>query len=313
LWVTVCDRGYELIVGSSIDRQFGPVILFGAGGIMVEVFKDNSLALPPLNRTLARRQIERTKIAQALAGQRGQQPVDRTALEALLVRFSNLVADFPDIAEIDINPLLASAGGVVALDARAVLAPADLPEASRPRLAIYPYPSQYTKTHRLADGAEVLVRAIRPEDEPLIVELHEGLSEQTIRRRFFGMVRRLSRDSLIRLCHLDYGRALALAATHPGPDGRPRIIGVSRYQLHAESREAEFAVVVTDAWQGRGVGWLLMRQLIDAARERGARRIVGDVLAENAPMLRLMKDLRFEIRPTADAGVVRAVMDLGAV
>jgi acetyltransferase len=306
----VRDKGYELIVGSSIDRQFGPVILFGAGGLMVEVFKDSALALPPLNRTLARRLIERTRIAQALAGVRGRKPVDMAALETLLVQFSNLVADFSEIAEIDINPLLAAPGGVVALDARVVLTPADLPEASRPRLAIYPYPSRYTKAHHLGDGTEILVRPVRPEDEPLIVDLHEGHSEHTIRMRFFGMVRRLTRDSLIRLCHLDYGRALALVAVHRGADGGPHAIGVARYHRHGESGEAEFAVVVTDAWQGKGVGRLLMRQLIDAARERGVTRISGGVLQENTAMLGLMSDLGFTIRPTEDSGVVQAVMDL---
>jgi acetyltransferase len=306
----VRDPGYELIVGSSIDQQFGPVILFGAGGLLAEALQDSALALPPLNRTLARRLIERTKVAQALAGGRGRGPVDMAALETLLVRFSNLVADCPDIAGIDVNPLLAAPGRVVALDARAVLVPADLPEASRPRLAIHPYPNQYVKTHRLGDGTELLVRPVRPEDEPLIVELHDGLSEQTIRMRFFSMVRRLTRDSLIRLCHLDYGRALALVATHRGADGRPHAIGVSRYHRHGETGEAEFAVVVTDAWQGKGVGQLLMRQLLDAARERGVRRIVGEVLRENAAMLRLMTSLGFAIRPTEDPQVVQVVVDL---
>jgi len=308
----VADRGCELIVGSSIDRQFGPVILFGAGGIMVEVFQDSALALPPLNRTLARRQIERTRISQALKGVRGQKPVDMQALETLLVRFSNLVADFPDMAEIDINPLRAGPEGVVALDARVLLTRPDLPEAERPRLAIRPYPNRYTQTHRLNDGTEVLVRPIRPEDEPLIVELHEGHSEHTIRMRFFSMVRRLSHDSLIRLCYLDYDREMALAALHRGADGRPHVIGVSRYHRQPETGEAEFAVVVTDAWQGKGVGSYLMRRLADIARERGVRRLVGDVLRENANMLQLMSALGFTVRPTEDATVVQASMDLTA-
>jgi acetyltransferase len=306
----VRDKGFELIVGSSIDRQFGPVVLFGAGGIMVEVFKDRALALPPLTSTLARRLMERTKIYQALQGVRGQKPVDLDALEALLTRFSVLVSDFLEIAEMDVNPLLASPERVVALDARVLLAPADQPPEQRPRLAVHPYPSQLSTPYRLADGSEVVVRAIRPEDEPLIVELHEGHSEHTIRMRFFSLVRHLSRDSLIRLCHLDYDREVALVAEHRDAAGAPHIVAVSRYHSHPETGSAEFAVVVTDAWQGKGLGWHLMRRLIEVARQRGVKRLVGSVLAENAAMIRLTKDLGFAIRPTDDSTVVEAVMEL---
>jgi acetyltransferase len=308
----VRDDGWELIVGSSLDRQFGPVILFGAGGTLVEVFHDHALALPPLNRTLARRQIERTRIAQALQGVRGHKPVDMAALETLLVRFSNLVADFLDLAEVEINPLLVGPERLVALDARAVLTPPDLPEGQRPRLAIRPYPNRYVQIHHLNDGTEILVRPIRPEDEPLIVELHEGHSEHTIRMRFFSLVRRLSHDSLIRLCHLDYDREMALAALHRGADGRPHMIGVSRYHLLPETSEAEFAVVVTDAWQGKGVGSLLMQRLTEIARERGVKRLVGEVLRENTNMLQLMGALGFVVQPTDDPMVVQAVMEFGS-
>ena len=166
------------------------------------------------------------------------------------------------------------------------------------------------ETYRLADGTEILVRPVGPEDEPLIEELHERHSEHTIRMRFFGMVRHLSHDNLIRLCHLDHDRDMALAALHQGADGRPHMIGVSRYHLDPQTGEAEFAVVVTDAWQGKGVGWHLMRRLADVARQRGAKRFVGDVLRENANMLQLMSALGFTIRPTEDPAVVQAVMEL---
>ncbi len=168
------------------------------------------------------------------------------------------------------------------------------------------------ETHRLRDGTEVLVRPVRPDDEALIVELHDGHSEQTIRMRFFGMVRRLSRDNLIRLLQLDAERDLALAALHPGSDGRPRMIGVARYHLDPATGDAEFAVVVTDAWQGKGVGSHLMRRLIDAARRHGARRLVGDVLRENVAMLQLMSALGFSVFATDDPTVVRAVLELTA-
>jgi acetyltransferase len=299
-------KGQELIVGSSVDRQFGPVILFGAGGVLVEVFKDRELALPPLNRTLARRLIERTKISHALKGVRGQKSIDFAALETLLVRFSQLVADFLDISEIDINPLLAGPERIVALDARVLLAPADAP---KPRLAIRPYPNQLTASFRLDDGTEVTVRVVMPEDEPLIVGLHAGFSPHTIRMRYHSMVKTLSRDSLIRLCHLDYDREMALVAVRHH-EGQVQALGVSRYYLNPETGVAEFAIAVGDPWQGQGLGWHLLQRLIDVARQRGVKQLVGAVLRENTPMLQMAQELGFTVQPTSDPSVVEAVRDL---
>jgi acetyltransferase len=297
-------KGYELIVGSSVDAQFGPTILFGAGGVLVEVFQDRALGLPPLNRTLARRLIERTQIFKALQGIRGQRPVPLDQLETLLVRFSYLLCDFLDIQEIDINPLLASPEGIIALDARVLLG------ASTTRLAIEPYPNQHTTTWRLTSGTDIIVRAIRPEDEPLIVDHHRSLSEQSIRMRFFSMVKTLSRDSLIRLCHLDYAREMALVAEHMKADGKPEIIGVSRYFMNPQTRSAEFAVIVQDAYQGEGLGQHLMEQLIAVARERGVRRLVGGILRENHRMQALAKDLGFCESDLSDRDAVQVVLDL---
>jgi acetyltransferase len=218
------------------------------------------------------------------------------------------VADFLEIAEVDINPLLAGPDRIVALDARVLLNP---PDAPRPRLAIHPYPNQYVTTFRSADGTELQVRPIRPEDEPLIIAMHAKHSEHTIRMRFFSMVKTLSRDSLIRLCHLDYDREMALAAVHHDADG-PQMAGVSRYYLDPESGTAEFAVVVSDAWQGRGIGWHLLERLTAVARERGVRRLVGSVLRENTPMLQLCRELDFHERPTADDNVLEVARDLDA-
>jgi acetyltransferase len=305
----VRDDGYELIVGSAIDRQFGPVVLFGAGGVTAEVFQDRALTLPPLTRTLARRLMERTKIYQALQGGRGRMAVNLQALEALLVRFSQLAADFLEIAEIDVNPLLAGPGEIVALDVRVLLAPADLPEDQRPRLAILPYPNQHTAPYRLRDGAEVVVRAIRPEDEPLVLALFASFSERTIRLRFFSMVRTLTHDALIRLCHLDYNREMALvAALRDG--GREQLLGVSRYYLDPETGGAEFALVVGDPWQGRGLGGHLLRRLIEVARQGGVRRLTGQVLSENTPMLRLARALGFAVRPSSERAVSEVVLAL---
>lgn len=301
------ERGYELIVGSSVDPQFGPVILFGAGGVMVEIFHDTALALPPLNRTLARRLLEQTTIAKALKGIRGQPAVALDQLETLLVRFSYLLCDCLEIQEVDMNPVLATPSRVLALDARVILAPADLPPDQRPRLAIHPYPNQYTAPWRLRDGTEVLVRPIRPEDEPLLVAFHEGHSEHTIRMRFFSLVKTLSKDSLIRLCHLDYDREMALVAVYQ-PEGKtPQITGVSRYYLNPERREAEFALVVGDAWQGRGLGQYLLSRLIEIARDRGVRQLFGAVLRENTPMLKLTQKLGFTQRSADELSVTMAI------
>jgi acetyltransferase len=306
-------KGYELIVGSSVDPQFGPIILFGTGGVLVEVFQDRALGLPPLNRTLARRLMERTRIFPALQGIRGQAPVPLHELEMLLVRFSYLLCDFLDIQEIDINPLLASSDGLLALDARVVLAPANQP---KPKLTIEPYPNQHTTTWKLADGKEIVVRAIRAEDEPLIEAHHRTLSEQSIRKRFFSMVKTLSRDSLIRLCHLDYAREMALVAEGKNDQGQREIIGVARYYMNPQTRAAEFAVIVNDAHQGHGLGQHLMERLIAVARERGVQQLVGSVLRDNHAMLTLAKELGFrESRSHAERGnedhhVVQVELDL---
>jgi acetyltransferase len=308
----VTEKGIELIIGSSADRQFGPVVLFGAGGVLVEVLQDQALGLPPLNRTLARRLMERTRIYPALKGVRGQKPVDLEALETMLAHFSLLLADFvEDIQEVDMNPVLAAPGRVVALDARVLLTPADRPADGRPRLAVHPYPNQYTAPFRLRDGTEVAVRAIGPEDEPLIVALHASHSEHTIRMRFFGLVKTLSRDSLIRLCHLDYDREMALVAVRRD-DGGSHMLGVSRYYLNPETGEAEFALVVGDVHQGKGLGRHLLQRLIEIAQERGVRRLTGLVLRENEPMLTLTSSLGFGPPKTVDNGVVRVGLDLTA-
>ena len=300
----ICAKGYELILGSSVDAQFGPTILFGAGGVLVEVFQDRALGLPPLNRTLARRLIERTQIFKALQGTRGQRQVPLDQLETLLVRFSYLLCDFLDIQEIDINPLLAGPEGLIALDARVFLG------ASATRLAIEPYPNQHTTTWRLSNGTDIVVRAIRPEDETLIEDHHRSLSEQSIRMRFFSMVKSLSRDSLIRLCHLDYARAMALVAVRKNAEGKPEIIGVSRYYMDAQTRSAEFAVIVRDAYQGEGLGQYLMERLIAVARERGVRQLFGGVLRENSRMLALAKDLGFHESKPIDRDAVQVVLEL---
>lgn len=304
----VRDKGYELIVGSSIDRQFGPVLLFGAGGIMVEIFKDRTLALPPLNSTLARRMMERTQIYEALKGVRGQKPVDLDELERLLVHFSQLVSDFVEISEIDINPLLASGDRIVALDARILLGPADLADNKRPRLAILPYPRRYTWPFTLKSGTPVTIRPIRSEDEHLLTKMFENFSERTIRMRFFSMVRKLTHEALIRLCHLDYNREMALVAMCRDDDSQ--MLGVSRYYLDPETGAAEFAVTVADPWQRQGLGKYLMERLIEVGKERGVKRLEGVVLGENDAMLHLARKLGFHVETGPEPSTMTAALDI---
>lgn len=302
----VSSKGLELIVGSSIDHQFGPVILFGSGGILVEVFQDRALALPPLNRTLARRLMERTRIYKALQGVRGRPPVNMDHLEMILVRFSQMLTDLPEIQEVDINPLLASHDGIIALDARVLLADEG---SSRPQLAIHPYPNHLTTEWKLEDGTELTIRAVRPEDEPHVIELFGTFSERTIRLRYFSLLKRLSHDSLIRLCHLDYDREMALVAVRRSGDG-PRFLGVSRYILDPETMQAEYAVVVGDPWQGKGLGRHLMERVIEVARLKGVRRLVGPVLRDNTGMLTLARQLGFSVSETSDPAVVDTAITL---
>jgi acetyltransferase len=298
-------KGYELILGSSVDAQFGPVILFGAGGVLVEVMHDRAITLPPLNRTLARRLMERTRIFTALQGIRGEKSVNLGELETLLTRFSQLICDFEEIAEIDLNPILASASEIVTLDARVLLTATG----NRPRLAITPYPNQYATGFTLRNGTPVEIRPIRAEDEGLIIDLHARHSEHTIRMRFFSLVKTLTRDSLIRLCHLDYDREMALIAVETTDQG-PRCLGVSRYYLDPETGTAEFAVVVGDAHQRQGLGRHLLSRLMEIARERGVQRLEGQVLAENRPMLELTASLGFGPPHPVGPDVVAVVCDL---
>jgi acetyltransferase len=287
--------GYELIIGSSPDPQFGPVMLFGTGGTMVEVFKDRDLALPALNTTLARRMMEQTKIFKALKGVRGRDPVDLDALAKLMVRFSFLVVEQRWIKEIDINPLLASADQLVALDARVVLYEPELQEADLPRLAIRPYPTQYIRPWHLRDGTMVNIRPIRPEDEPLMVQFHEGLSEHSVYMRYFHALKldqRIAHDRLTRICYIDYDREMVLVAVRREPVRE--IAGVARLSKVYGTDEAEFAILISDDYQGHGLGTELLERLIQVAREEGdIGRVVAHMLPENLGMKRVAEKLGF--------------------
>ena len=306
--------GYELILGSSIDPQFGPVLLFGMGGQLVELFKDRALGLPPLTTTLARRMMENTKIYGALKGIRGRRGVDLDQLEQLLVRFSQLVVEQRWIAELDINPLLASPERLIALDARVVLHDPATDVKDLPRLAIRPYPQKYAGTWTCPDGHVLNMRPIRPEDEPLVVDFHRSLSAETVFQRYLqhlGFDERTAHRRLIRICFLDYDRELALVAECPDPaTGAPQIIGIGRLSRVFGTDDASFAVLVTDVRQGKGVGTELLRRLVDIARAEGVATIAADMRAENVGMRRAAEKVGFTIVPGAAADVLRAEMRL---
>lgn len=280
--------GYEIILGSSIDPQFGPVLLFGTGGQLVEVFKDRALALPPLNATLARRMIERTKIYTALKGVRGRASIDMAALEELLVRFSQLVVEQKWISEIDINPLLASPERLLALDARVVVHGQDVTEDKLPVTAIRPYPSQFVSGWKLKDGTAVTIRPIRPEDEPLMVKFHQTLSEESVYQRYFSSLKlteRIAHERLTRICFNDYDREIALVAERKGssPDDH-EILGVGRLSKARGRNEGEFALLVSDRWQRQGLGTELLKRLVAIARAEKLSRVSAVILAYNHSM-----------------------------
>jgi acetyltransferase len=307
-------EGYELIVGASVDEQFGPVILFGTGGTLVEVFRDRALGLPPLTSTLARRLMERTHIYEALRGVRGRPGVDLGRLEQLLVRVSQLVVEQPRVKELDINPLLASPAQLVALDARIVLHPADVPDDALPRPAIRPYPHQYDRPWQSPDGLALRIRPIRPEDEPLMAAFHATLSERTVYLRYLHPLtlgKRTAHERLVRVCFADYDRDMVLVAERQDPAGRREIVGVGRLSRLHGREEAEFALLVTDRFQRRGLGTELLRRLIAIARDERLSRVVGYIAADNEPMLRLARETGFRTRRSAaDPALVEAWLDL---
>jgi acetyltransferase len=305
--------GYELIIGSSIDPQFGPVLLFGAGGVLVEVMKDRALGLPPLNTTLARRMMEQTKIWEALQGIRGRKPVNLEALERLMVRFSQLVVEQPWIKEIDVNPLLASPDRLLALDARIVLHEPTMRKEDLPGPAIRPYPEKYVAPWTLPDDEEVCIRPIRPEDEPLMVAFNNTLSPETIYLRYFHPVaaaQLISHEQLARMTFIDYDREMTLVAEHTDQNDDRRLLAIGQLTKLHGSNDAEFAILVSDEHQRIGLGTELLRRLIDIGRDDGLDRIVAEILPENEGMKRICARLGFAMKHDRETGVVHAELAL---
>jgi acetyltransferase len=298
---------HELIVGVASDPTFGPVILFGQGGTAVEVIADRAVALPPLNMSLARELIQRTRVSRLLKGYRDRPPADLDAICLALIQVSQLVVDIPEIAEIDVNPLLADEKGVLALDARIRVQAAN-GDAGR-RLAIRPYPKNLEEPFDLPSGRRVLLRPIRPEDEPAHKEFIKRLAPEDVYFRFFGMVKDLPHSELARLTQIDYDREMAFIATAKG-DGGPETLGVVRTITDPDNERAEFAIIVRSDLKGQGLGRKLLDKMIGYCRSRGTAEMVGQVLSENVPMLGLAKRLGFSRRRLPGEGAVEATLAL---
>ena len=300
---------YEIILGTKKDKDFGSVIVFGLGGIETEIIKKIAIGLPPMNQTLARRLIEDSGTYEMLQGYRGKKPADMKLLEQAIVSFSNLIVDFPEIGEMEINPLGISNGKPYALDARIIL-DSKYTESSLPypHLVITPYPTRHIISWRLTDGREVTLRPIRPEDEPLEHEMLSTLSEKTMRERFFSVIKDITHGMLIRFCNIDYDREMAIVAEIK-EGNRKRIIGISRLILDSDLKSGEFAVLVHDDFHSKGLGYKLVDMIIGIAQEKGLDNIYGIVLSDNERMLRLCRKLGF-VSGLPCSGVTRITLTL---
>jgi acetyltransferase len=297
-------EAHELIVGVTTDPVFGPVVLFGAGGIAVEVMADHTIGLPPLNMVLARDMVSRTRVARLLAGYRGRPPADIDALCRALVQVAQLTIDIPEIIELDINPLLADSRGVLALDARIKVAAWPSGVSGLDRLAIRPYPVELEQWIEW-EGQPLLLRPIKPEDGQAHIAFFAALDPEDVRYRMFTGVRELQPAQLMRFTQIDYDREMAFIATRRRPDGESETLGVARAVADPDNQQAEFAVVVRSDLKGKGLGPILMTRLIDYCRRRGTGELVGEALAHNSRMLKMMNRLGFDLKSIPGEGLMR--------
>jgi acetyltransferase len=306
--MAVRPGAHELIVGVTTDRIFGPVILFGHGGTAVEVIGDRAVALPPLNMGLAKELVTRTRISRLLEGYRDRPPADMNAICVTLMRISQMIVDIPEIVELDINPLFADEKGVLAVDAR--IRVGEAPKTGAHHLAIRPYPRDLEEVVKLPKGMEVLVRPIRPEDEPAHHDFISKLTPEDIRFRFFGTVKELPHSEMARLTQIDYDREMAFIATGKKADGSSETLGVVRTNTDPNNERAEFAVVVRSDIKGQRMGRMLLTKMIDYCRSRGTKMIVGQVLSDNRRMLKLAKSLGFASIVLPDEQAFEVTLDL---
>ena len=300
------NKGYELILGSKKDPLFGSVILFGMGGIYTELFKDKAIGFPPLNQVLAQRIMKQTKAFRLLSGYRGLPPVNIQKVEEAMIKFSQLIINHPEIKEIDINPLIVSNEGIIAVDARIII---DEHPGKNPHLIITPYPTKYIKKVKLKDKTEVTLRPIKPEDEYLWLEMFKSFSLETVRFRFFRIIKETPHEMRTRYCNIDYDREIGIVAEIK-ENGKRRLIGVTRIiSIPGRDDEAEFALVVTDKWHRLGLGSEFVDYTIEIARNKGLKKLFGIVLKDNIPMITLCREKNFLITE-GDPGEYKIEYDL---
>ena len=302
------EKGFEIIIGGKTDPVFGPVILFGMGGAGLDLYKDYSIGLPPLNITLARRMMEETKVYQLLKGYENSPPVDIKKVTETLLLFSKLLVDFPQIKEISINPLLVSEKEASIIDARIAINKEDVCKRFEPHehMVISPYPKKYEMMWSLKNGQEVLLRPIKPEDEPLWLEMFQGFSEESIRYRFFQILRDTPHEVRVRYCNIDYDREIAIVAELMKSVKR-KILGVARVSIESDGKSGEIAFIVSDRWQGLGLGTKLVDYVLDIAKDKGLEDVYAIVLSDNSRALDLMKKMGFHFEYQSD-GTVRGTL-----
>ncbi len=303
-------KGHELIIGGKTDPVFGPIILFGMGGVGVELFKDYSIGLPPLNTTLVHRMMEETKVYRLLKGWRNAPAVDLKKLDETILMFSQLLVDFPQIKEIDINPLLINEKEATILDARIVVDKQKMCKKFEPHehMVISPYPKKDEILWLLKNGQEVLLRPIKPEDEPMWLEMFQSLSEESIRYRFFQMLKDTPHEVRVRYCNVDYDREIALVAEMV-ENGKRKILGVTRLSIESDEKSGEMAFLVSDYWQGLGLGTKMVDYVLDIAKEKGIDKVNAIILQDNYRALSLSKKMGFSIEYLTD-GTVKATLHL---
>jgi acetyltransferase len=303
-------NGRELVVGMTRDQIFGPTIIFGPGGTSVESSGERAVALPPLNRFLVADMLASTRVSAKLGEFRNMPPVSMEALEAVLLRVSEMVCELPWIREMDINPLIVDENGAVAVDARIAIENLPITAGRYDHMAIHPYPSHLVTQYQTKDGQTVTIRPISPEDADKEQEFVRQLSAETKYFRFMNTLRELSPAQLVRLTQIDYDREMAFIALTE-IDGKAVEVGVARYAMNPDGESCEFAIVVSDAWQGKGLARRLMGVIIDTARSRGVKYMNGDFLAENRRMLQFVTSLGFVLSPhPEDSGLKRGVLVL---
>jgi acetyltransferase len=301
-------NGRELMIGVERDPTFGPIITFGSGGSEVEIFRDRAVALPPLNRFLAQDLIRSTRAAQVLGEYHNMPPINMKALEEVLLNISEMVCELPWLQELDLNPLIVDDKGAIAADARIVIDYAPSNGDRYSHMAIHPYPAHLVQDWEQPDGRTVTIRPIRPEDSEMVQTFVKNLSDESKYFRFMDTLRELTQAMLVRFTQIDYDREMALVATLPSATGNEIQIGVARYVTNPDGETVEFALTIADEWQKHGVGRKLMTALIEVARKKGYRAVVGDVLAMNTKMFRLMSALGFTIHPHPDDPSVKRVV-----